>query len=778
MLERMKKILMHGDIPISDKQAVQKNIIEDDRKFVKIWSRVQLVYWGYCFIMSFFNEAFTRCRGAYIMAAVLCLTAMIFATCIAPKVFWLIPLSAFMVDAAILGGGLWIAKLQLQYNTLTVVMFIAVVLVPIFFVLPPAFNIVLLSAYNILAVFILREGIEPQLYTTAIAYLIIASLFGIIIGCYVNKTRAERYVFAEIIARQKVQEKVHVMFEETTEALAGAIDAKDTYTNGHSRRVAEYSLKIAQEVGMSEEECKKVYFAALLHDVGKIGIPIEILQKKGRLTDEEFDQIKRHSVVGGEILSSIKDSPWLAIGARHHHERYNGRGYPDGLKGEAIPEIARIIAVADAYDAMTSNRSYRNAIPQHIVREELVKGSSTQFDPEFAKIMIHLIDLDTEYQMKESVSGANVTNTTNLRCEEIYHECSSGIVIMPQMSEIRLCSQPDDGFVNEECLPTLIVFDSLDGKVHPGEENNKDLLYYEYARIRLDGQVTEVNTRKAEVRPSDQEIDLEWARSGEPEREQRYMIKAVRSKDHVLVRVLSEEKSFDVILALRDTGRYVYISLGGEHCELHNIMVENEEEDFDVKAIPRIAEEISYIKGLSGDLPNVQIDGYRVDSTPGIPVRDGMKITFHTMSLPNSRLVWHTAYIVLFYSPDRIPAGDKYKEYALIRLDGEDWESDGLSSNKAIVNKTDDFVGWDAWKEENKKGFDCNISFQRDGNKIITTTENLGISLNITTTIIDDIPEVYVTLTGDQCALTNIRIMDPGDSPGGPKLRPGGSKRR
>ena len=759
MLARMKNILMHGDIPSREKQAVQKNIIEDDRKFVIIWSRAQLVYWGYCLFMSFRDEAFTRCRGAYIMAAVLCLTALIFAAFLAPKVQGLILLSAFMVDAAILGAGLWAARMQLQHNALTVVMFIAVVLVPVFFVLPPAFNIILLLAYNILAAFVLREGINQQLYKTAIIYLIIASSIGIVIGIYVNKSRAERYVFAEIIARQKVQEKARTMFEQTADALASAIDAKDTYTNGHSRRVAQYSLDIAKEVGMSEEECDKIYFAALLHDVGKIGIPIKLLQKKGKLTDEEFAQIKEHSVVGGEILSNIKESPWISIGARYHHERYDGSGYPEGLKGEAIPEIARIIAVADAYDAMTSNRSYRNAIPQHIVREELVKGCGTQFDPAFAKVMLHLIDLDTEYKMKESVSGANITNTTSLRCEEIYNECSAGIVIMTKMSDIRLCSQPDDGFVNEECLPTLIVFDSLDGKVHPGEENNKDLLYYEYAWIRLDGQVTEFNTRKAEVRFSDQKSDLEWSRSGEPERGQRYMIKAVRSKDHVLVRVSSEEKSFDVILALPDTGRYVYISLGGEHCELHNIMVENEKEDFDVKAIPQIAEKISYIKGPSGDLPNVQIDGYRLDSTPGIPVRDGMKISFHTMSLPTARLVWHTAYIVLFNSPDRIPAGDEYKEYALIRLDGENWEDGDLVSNNTIVNMNDDFMGWDAWKEENKKGFDCTVSFRRDGNKIITTTENLGISLYVTTTIVDDISDVFVSLTGDQCALTNIRII-------------------
>jgi len=187
MLARLKNILMHGDIPSREKQAVQKHIIEDDRKFVIIWSRAQLVYWGYCLFMSFRDEAFTRCRGAYIMAAVLCLTALIFAAFLAPKVQGLILLSAFMVDAAILGAGLWAARMQLQHNALTVVMFIAVVLVPVFFVLPPAFNIILLLAYNILAAFVLREGINQQLYKTAIIYLIIASSIGIVIGIYVNK---------------------------------------------------------------------------------------------------------------------------------------------------------------------------------------------------------------------------------------------------------------------------------------------------------------------------------------------------------------------------------------------------------------------------------------------------------------------------------------------------------------------------------------------------------------------------------------------------------------
>ena len=563
----------------------------------------------------------------------------------------------------------------------------------------------------------------------------------------------------EIEYYKEQHKKEHALFEQTAEALTSAIDAKDTYTNGHSRRVAQYSLGIAKEAGKSEEECEKVYFAALLHDVGKIGVPGEILQKKGRLTDEEFAQIKRHSVVGGEILSSIKGSPWLSTGARYHHERYNGRGYPEGLKGEDIPEMARIIAVADAYDAMTSNRSYRSAIPQHIVREELVKGIGTQFDPDFARIMINMLDRDTEYRMQESGAGANMTATASLRCDSIYHDCTEGVAVTGKRAGIRLCSQPKDGFGEKESLPTLIVFDSLDGKVHPGEENNKDLLYFEYARIRLDGQVTEFNTRKSEISFTDGKSDLERTGFDESEPGQRYRVEAVRNRDHVLVRVSGEEKMFDVILALPDTSRFTYIALGGEHCEIHNIRVDTAPEESDPEAIPRIAEEISFIKDQpTGDIPNVQVDGPRLSTSEGIPVRDGMTLTFHTMSLPTARLVWHCPYISVFSASDGRMNGKDFREYLLLRLNGESPESDKHVENNVQVERQAGFEGWDVWKDENKKGLDCTVLIKRDKNVITMRTENLGIAIHSVTTILDDVQDVYVALTGDQCAITNIHV--------------------
>lgn len=182
------------------------------------------------------------------------------------------------------------------------------------------------------------------------------------------------------------------------QTLAEAIDAKDNYTNGHSTRVAEYSREIARRHGYTTKQQEAIYMMGLLHDVGKIGIPEGVINKAGKLTREEYETIKTHSRVGARILRKIEEMPKLVEGARWHHERYDGTGYPDGLTGESIPEEARIIAVADAYDAMSSRRSYRDILPQEKVRSEIENGKGKQFDPVFADIMLSMIDEDPEYK--------------------------------------------------------------------------------------------------------------------------------------------------------------------------------------------------------------------------------------------------------------------------------------------------------------------------------------------------------------------------------------------
>ncbi len=202
----------------------------------------------------------------------------------------------------------------------------------------------------------------------------------------------------------QVEEKAHEYRElslQVVQAMADAIDVKDAYTNGHSRRVALYSRNIAARMGFPQRRQDDIYVMGLLHDIGKIGVPNEVINKPSKLNEEEYALIKTHPETGDRILSNIKALPALAVGARCHHERYDGGGYPDGLSGEEIPEAARIIAVADAYDAMSSKRSYRDKLPQDVVRSEIENGKGTQFDPVFADVMLEMIDADKDYEMSE-----------------------------------------------------------------------------------------------------------------------------------------------------------------------------------------------------------------------------------------------------------------------------------------------------------------------------------------------------------------------------------------
>lgn len=164
-------------------------------------------------------------------------------------------------------------------------------------------------------------------------------------------------------------------------SLAAAIDAKDSYTFGHSERVARIAMELGRELGLLEEELGDLYLAGLLHDIGKIGVPDALLAKKGLLTPEEFEQIKPHSSLGYSMLKDLKPIHHLLPGIRNHHERFDGTGYPDGLKGETIPLIARIIAVADSYDAMTTDRPYRDSMSLPQVEATLSRGLGSQWDP-------------------------------------------------------------------------------------------------------------------------------------------------------------------------------------------------------------------------------------------------------------------------------------------------------------------------------------------------------------------------------------------------------------
>ena len=189
----------------------------------------------------------------------------------------------------------------------------------------------------------------------------------------------------------QLYEDLRSLLYSVVRALSSAIDAKDPYTCGHSERVAFLSRTLAERMGMAHPEAEEVYLAGLLHDIGKIGIKEDILQKTGRLTDEEMAHIRQHPEIGARILCNLKHLEGVLPGVRHHHERLDGTGYPAGLEGDQIPQIGRIISVADGFDAMTSNRPYRYAKPEAEAVTELERSSGTQYDSAIVELFIRMI---------------------------------------------------------------------------------------------------------------------------------------------------------------------------------------------------------------------------------------------------------------------------------------------------------------------------------------------------------------------------------------------------
>ena len=189
-------------------------------------------------------------------------------------------------------------------------------------------------------------------------------------------------------------EKLEKAYLDMVQTLRYTVEAKDTYTRGHSDRVSEYSVLIGEKLGLPEDQIKTLRIGGLFHDIGKIGIPDSILLKPDKLSDDEYSQIKNHPSIGAHILGSAEIFKDIIPIVKHHHERYDGNGYPSRLKGEEIPYIARIAAVADTFDAMTSRRSYRGPIDIEHVKEEIKRCEGTQFDPQIAEVFLDILNND------------------------------------------------------------------------------------------------------------------------------------------------------------------------------------------------------------------------------------------------------------------------------------------------------------------------------------------------------------------------------------------------
>ena len=574
------------------------------------------------------------------------------------------------------------------------------------------------------------------------------------------------------------------LFRQIVTAIVGALDEKDRNTRGHAARSAQYARKLAEMAGKDESVCEAAYFSALLHDIGKINLPDRILRKKGNLTEEEQKLLDDHVIRGRDILSGISEFPYLQEVAHYHHEWYDGSGIPDGLSGDEIPELARIMALADSYDEMSSIHNDMDPLPQPTVREEIVKGIGNKFDPTYARYMLLMIDNDKDYQLREHHEEESNELEQEMSCDSYRSHCSRGIPISEEITRITFRYDPLPEEMTEDeneserknavwfTSPSMILFDSFDGRIHKDERSIEINRYAEFGEVWFDGNVISTRARNMKINKNPDGPDPDVLPG-------RYMIEVARVRDHmrlrlfmepdgayesssesVQTRVLADDRlCSEVIVALPDSSGTAFISLTGENCHLTEIEADTIGISLNEGDIPRIADEVTYIDRMVGDVPNIQVDGYLTDATQGMPVSDGMEIVFHTMTLPTATLVWHCPSLMFYKSDNNRINGPNYEELVIIRLDGESFERDEEGRSVTEMREDESFESWDRWKEINKKGYESKVFLRRKHNRIVMQTENAGINVKSTIYTRDGDEDVRVALTGEQCALTDIRFI-------------------
>ena len=474
-----------------------------------------------------------------------------------------------------------------------------------------------------------------------------------------------------------------------------------------------------------------------------IGIPDSVIERNEAPDEAAREIYKKKPIISKEILSNISEFPFLAKGAYYSHERYDGSGYPEGLKGKSIPDIARIIAVADAYVTQTSAKRYREPHPDFVVRENFVKGAGSDYDPEYAECMLRIIDTE--------VSAGEAQVETSLECGEYRKSFTSGIVVEEMYLDIDFeCSS--EGYEDKKYnAPSIILFDSFDKRIHTEEVMIEEYRYLEYGELWFNGNSVTTGARK---------IREDYIRDTDEVCDGHYHIRAGRYEDHVKLEMISPYGKKIVTVALLGGSKAVYISITGENCSIKDINIDYTKDRVLEGDIERIEEEVSYIDRLESDIRNVQVDRTRSAYTDGVRIKDRLRILFHTMSLPGANLVWHCPYIVLYTSEDGKIGGNGYIEYAFIKLNGENDDKVTGAVNRFTMKRGDEFPGWAIWKEKNAEGLECEIYLEKKGKRITLTTKNLGIFIENVTEPEDETKPVYVALTGDECALTDIRIRN------------------
>ena len=571
--------------------------------------------------------------------------------------------------------------------------------------------------------------------------MVIASI-GMYIFTYLDiNDEVERVHRLELDDLKAARRSGRILFDQMAKALVAVTEKKDASVRGHAGRVAGYARELAQRCGYDKEGCDRAYYAGLLHDVGFLAMP-EGASAKGK-SGKETEQSGERAVRGGEILAGIAEYPWLAEAVRSSQEHYDGSGSPDGLKGEEIPELARIIALADACDNMRTAKKGRGAIPITVVREELLKGVGSLYDPKLSELMMMLIDADTE----EEEQAAESFVERELSCRKYRERVTTGIEITDHVTKIRFHSAAI-GERGDFSAPALILFDSLDRHVHESEITIRDYQYLEYGELWFDGNYVCTGARNMVT----ESIDAEQAGDAD------YLIEAARIEDHMRIRLYHAGQGAEFLVALADSSRSSYIGVTGENCRIRDIAIEKTGERISEADIPRIADKVSFLQRMESDLPNVQIDRFRSAYSEGVPIRDGMRLEFHSMSLPTAHLVWHCPHVFIYTSKDGKYGGEGCRDYGVLKLNGEN-DSPLEWGNGFTMKKTEDFSDWEAWKKANKEGLEYELRFRRKNRRIRLSTETLGLALELTIRIPEEEEgEIYVALTGDQCALTDLRV--------------------
>ena len=501
----------------------------------------------------------------------------------------------------------------------------------------------------------------------------------------------------EVRGLQIEQERIQKLFDKTASAFVASVEVKEELAKGYYEKVAYYAKKIASNAGKSAVDCEKIHYAALLCNT-----------------------------VSKESLPEIT-----------------------GISIEDMPGIEKIIKIAGDFVSMTYTKKDGDELPVFVARENIVKGSGKVYDELLADIMVKIIDSEGSEAGKENES----LTEKEISCKDYRENTSRGISVG---TDIKRISFDCELFIDNEktfSAPSIVLFDSYDGRTHDDEKTIERYHYLEYGEIWFDKYSVSTAARAIEEKETD-----DVPQPKEFGSTHRYEILAGRFEDHMKLVMKTGDYAKEVIVALPSRSQAVYIGLTGENCRIYNISVESTGDIVKLGDIPRIAQPVSYIDHMESDLKNVQIDRWMSASTEGIEIEDKLKIRFHTMSLPEADLIWHCPYIVLFWSENGCIGGPDYREYNLIKLNGEDQGDKEFAKNRFVVKKTEQFPGWDKWKEINKDGMECEVDIVRKGDRIILKTENLGINIENVTTVTDDRSKVYVSLSGDQVALTDIRI--------------------